>query len=147
MTTLSSSLRNSPSSTGIEAIKLDKVPLLAWCVLAVGLLAALDMTLDPLRIVKALGDTDDATRLMQVRGMLAGAPWFDTTLPLFGAPDHLVSHWSRLIDLCLASLITLFRIALPATAAETVARYVWPLMMLTPLALVLAIAARARSGQ
>ena len=147
MTTLSSSLRNCPSSTGIEAIKLDKVPLLAWCVLAVGLLAALDLTLDPLRIVKALGDTDDATRLMQVRGLLEGAPWFDTTLPLFGAPEHLVSHWSRLIDLCLASLITLFRIALPATAAETVARYVWPLMMLTPLALVLAIAARARSGQ
>ena len=111
MTTVSSSLRNSPSSTGIEAIKLDNVPLLVWCVLAVGLLAALDLTLDPLRIVKALGDTDDATRLMQVRGLLAGAPWFDTTLPLFGAPDPLVSHWSRLIDLCLASLITLFRVA------------------------------------
>ena len=68
MTSVSSSLRDSPSSTGIEAIKLDNVPLLLWCVLAVGLLAALDLTLDPLRIVKALGDTDDATRLMQVRG-------------------------------------------------------------------------------
>ena len=67
-------------------------------------------------------------------------------MPLFGAPDPLVSHWSRLIDLCLASIITLFRIALPATCQDR-----GPLRVaaddLTPLALVLAIAARHRSGQ
>ena len=33
-----------------------------------------------------------------VRELLAGAPWFDTTLPRIGAPEPLLSHWSRLID-------------------------------------------------
>src|SRR5689334_9194986 len=50
-----------------------------------------------------LGDTDDAVRLVTVRELIAGAPWFDTTLPRIGAPAPLVSHWSRLIDLPLAT--------------------------------------------
>ena len=52
-----------------------------------------------------LGDTDDAVRLVTVRELIGGAPWFDTTLPRIGAPEPLVSHWSRLIDLPLAALI------------------------------------------
>lgn len=131
---------------GIAALKLDRVPLAAWCVLGVALLGCLDLWLDSARIVKALGDTDDATRLVQVREWLAGAPWFDTTLPLFGAPDHLVSHWSRLIDLGIGTLMKLFALVLPAASAETAARFVWPLLMLLPLSFVLAKAAAQRSG-
>ena len=56
-----------------------------------------------------LGDTDDAVRLVTVRELLGGAPWFDTTLPRIGAPEPLVSHWSRLIDAPLAVLMLLFR--------------------------------------
>src|ERR1700704_5482796 len=52
-----------------------------------------------------LGDTDDAVRLVTVRELLGGAPWFDTTLPRIGAPQPPVSHWSRLIDLPLAATI------------------------------------------
>ena len=38
-----------------------------------------------------LGDPDDAVRLATVRELIAGAPWFDTTLPRIGAPEALVS--------------------------------------------------------
>src|SRR5262249_39141269 len=56
----------------------------------------------------SLGDTDDAVRLVSARELLAGASWFDTTLPRIGAPDPLVSHWSRLIDAPLAAMIAAF---------------------------------------
>src|SRR5260370_35936472 len=51
-----------------------------------------------------LGDTDDAVRLVTVRELVEGAPWFDTTLPRLGAPEALVSHWSRPIAAPLAGL-------------------------------------------
>src|SRR5690242_21802556 len=69
-----------------------------------------------------LGDTDDAVRLVTVRELLGGAPWFDTTLPRIGAPEPLVSHWSRLIDLPLAALIgTLTPLLGPERAAPATA--------------------------
>lgn len=121
-------------------------PLLVGSLIAVCALAALDLTIDAARTVKALGDTDDATRLIQVRELLAGAPWQDTTLPRFGAPDFLVSHWSRLIDLPLALLISLLSPLLGVAGAEQVTRFVWPLLVLLPLVMVLANAAERRSG-
>src|SRR6476646_10746960 len=56
-----------------------------------------------------LGDTDDAVRLVTVRELLGGAPWFDLTLSRIGAPEPLVSHWSRLIDAPLALLMLLLQ--------------------------------------
>ncbi len=114
---------------------------------AIGVLVAMDLAMDPSRTLKALGDTDDATRLVQVRELLAGAPWQDTTLPRFGAPDALVSHWSRLIDLPLALLMGLLAPLVGWSGAETAVRYVWPLLVLLPLLLVLGHEAEARSGR
>ena len=84
-----------------------------------------------------LGDTDDAVRLVAVRELLAGAPWFDTTLPRIGAPEPLVSHWSRLIDLPLALLMLLLRPLFGVEGAEIAARIAWPTVLFFVLQLVL----------
>jgi hypothetical protein len=93
-----------------------------------------------------LGDPDDAVRLVSVRELIAGAPWFDTTLPRLGAPDPLVSHWSRLIDLPLASLIVALTPLLGAETSELVTRAVWPVLLFFGLALVVAREAERRAG-
>src|ERR1700751_6026947 len=55
-----------------------------------------------------VGDSDDVTRLLQVREFMASGNWFDTTTMKIGGDAGMVSHWSRLIDLPLATLIRLF---------------------------------------
>ena len=71
---------------------------LAWALLATVFLVVATLAGPGPSLSDWLGDTDDAVRLVTVRELLAGAPWFDTTLPRIGAPEPLVSHWSRLID-------------------------------------------------
>jgi hypothetical protein len=93
-----------------------------------------------------LGDTDDAVRLVSVRELLAGAPWFDTTLPRIGAPDPLVSHWSRLIDLPIASLILLLTPLVGAEQAETAARIVWPALLFFSLLLIVSRESSRQAG-
>ncbi len=93
-----------------------------------------------------LGDTDDAVRLVTVRELLGGAPWFDTTLPRIGAPEPLVSHWSRLIDLPLAALIGTLTPLLGPERAELATRIVWPTLLFFALALIVAREAHRRAG-
>lgn len=93
-----------------------------------------------------LGDTDDAVRLVTVRELINGAPWFDTTLPRIGAPEPLVSHWSRLIDLLLAAMIGALSPLLGPDRAELVTRVVWPTLLFFALALVVAREAQRRAG-
>jgi hypothetical protein len=71
---------------------------LAWALLATAFLVIATLAGPGPSLSDWLGDPDDAVRLITVRELLAGAPWFDTTLPRIGAPEPLVSHWSRLID-------------------------------------------------
>lgn len=128
-------------------VSFSDVPLIAWCVMGVALLLGLDVYADSNRILKALGDTDDATRLTQVRELLGGAPWFDTTLHRFGGPEPLVSHWSRLIDLPIAALIMLFSVVASQGTAELAARLVWPLLVLLPTTYLVARAVEAQAGR
>ena len=101
-----------------------------WCLVAVVALATRSLFADPTRLLDSLGDTDDATRLVTVREFLAGAPWYDTTLPRFGVPDPLVSHWSRLVDYPLAVLMAAFSFLTSLEHAELATRFVWPLIVL-----------------
>jgi hypothetical protein len=73
-----------------------------------------------------LGDPDDALRLVSARALLGGAPWFDPTLERVGAPEPLVSHWSRLVDLPLAALIGALRPILGQDLGELASRLFWP---------------------
>ena len=93
-----------------------------------------------------LGDTDDAVRLVTVRELIGGAPWFDTTLPRIGAPEPLVSHWSRLIDAPLAALIGTLTPLLGPERAELATRIVWPALLFFALALIVAREAHRRAG-
>jgi hypothetical protein len=92
-------------------------------------------------ITASLGDTDDATRMVLVRGLLAGAGWYDQFLARVQPPLGGYMHWSRLIDGGLAGLIWLFRLGLSPARAELAARFVWPLIWILPaVAFALAIA-------
>lgn len=118
-----------------------------WCLLAALAYAAIETQFDIGALRQSFGDPDDATRLTTVREFIAGAPWFDTTLPRFGAPEPLVSHWSRLIDLPLAVLMSLAGWAMSPENAELAVRYVWPMIWLVPLLFILARAAEAKGGR
>jgi hypothetical protein len=81
---------------------------------------------------KALGDTDDALRLVQVRELLAGRGWFDLHEPRLQPPLGYDTHWSRLIDGGLAGLFLVFRWFTDVAFAERLMRAVWPLLWLLP---------------
>jgi hypothetical protein len=116
-----------------------------WCALAMALLFLLPGS-DPTSLANWLGDTDDAVRLVTVRELLGGAPWFDTTLPRIGAPEPLVSHWSRLIDAPLAVLMLLFRPLFGVAGAEIATRMVWPALLFFVLQLMISREALRRAG-
>lgn len=116
------------------------VPLIVWCLAGVALIAGLDLAVEPMRLQRLIGDSDDANRLMQVRALLAGSPWTDTTLARLGGATPLVSHWSRLVDLPIATLISLLSLFLKPETAELAARFSWPLIVLTGM---LALMARS----
>lgn len=97
-------------------------------------------------LTESLGDTDDAVRLLTVRELMAGGPYFDTTLARIGAPEPLVSHWSRLVDVPLAALMMILRPFLGATFAETAVRALWPLLLFFALAWIVARDVARRAG-
>ncbi|HWM47661.1 MAG TPA: hypothetical protein VNR11_12200 [Xanthobacteraceae bacterium] len=79
-----------------------------------------------------LNDTDDAMRLVEMRGFLAGQSWFDLHQPRVMPPQGFDSHWSRLIDAGLAGLFGLFHLVVDAPLAERLMRALWPLLWLIP---------------
>jgi hypothetical protein len=118
---------------------------IAWCALATALLFLLPDS-GPSALANWLGDTDDAVRLVTVRELLGGPPWFDTTLPRIGAPEPLVSHWSRLIDAPLALLMLLFRPLFGVGGAEIATRMAWPAVLFFILQLMISKEALRRAG-
>jgi hypothetical protein len=127
--------------------RLRPAPLLAWCALGVALFAAIVFWFDPTRLLTSLGDTDDATRLIEVRTLMSGAPWFDMTLSRFGGAHPLISHWSRIIDLPLAVLLSGFELILPPPRAELAVRALWPLILLLGFVYLLARESEIRGGR
>lgn len=118
----------------------------AWCALAIVYFLLAKLGQGPGALIEHLGDSDDATRLVGVRDLLAGAPWFDTTLPRIGAPEPLLSHWSRLIDLPLAAGIVALRPFLGVDGAELATRIIWPTILLFALMLIVTRDVQLRAG-
>jgi hypothetical protein len=75
-------------------------------------------------------DPDDAMRLMQVRAWLDGQSWFDVTQYRLNAPAGVPMHWSRLIDVPIASVILSVRPFVGQDSAEAVALTIVPLITL-----------------
>jgi hypothetical protein len=138
------------ASVGADAVapaRLSRRALLLWCLAGVCAFAALAFAFDPGRLTHTLGDTDDATRLIEVRELLAGADFTDMTLPRFGGSQPLVSHWSRIIDVPLAGLLLTFDSVMPAAQAELAVRALWPLLVLLGFVYLLARESELRGGR
>jgi hypothetical protein len=118
-----------------------------WCALAVTLIGLRSWLSDPTALTVSLGDTDDATRLTQVRELMAGAPWYDLTLSRFGGSMPLVSHWSRLIDAPIALIIGTAGLVMSASGAEMAARVLWPSLVLLAFLRLLVREAEIRIGE
>src|SRR5690606_22719536 len=58
---------------------------------------------------------------------------FDTTTMKMGGDAGMLSHWSRLIDLPLAILISGFSLVMPERSAEWLTHIVWPVSLLAAL--------------
>src|SRR5882724_12044155 len=106
------------------------VPLaIAWLVTAGAMVAKALLTAGTTPL---LLDTDDAMRLTEVHDFLGGQGWFDLVQHRMNTPFGAPMHWSRLIDLPEAVLLTVLRPVFGAMA-DIVAAYVWPLLLLVPL--------------
>lgn len=73
--------------------------------------------------------TDDAMRLVEVRDLLAGQPWYDLFQHRVLPPEGLSMHWSRYIDAPLAALMAALD---PLVGADMAVRWVaviWPLTL------------------
>jgi hypothetical protein len=75
-------------------------------------------------------DPDDALRLAQLRDLLNGQSWFDTTQYRMNQPEGAPMHWSRLIELPLAALVLLLRPLFGQPVAEMIAATAVPLLLL-----------------
>ncbi|MHB8285761.1 MAG: hypothetical protein ACYDD1_13930 [Caulobacteraceae bacterium] len=94
-----------------------------------------------------LGDTDDATRLVLVRGLLSGQGWWDQHIMRLQPPVGLYMHWSRLLDGALAGFDKVLQLFLSADDAEDATRFFWPLLWIFPASLAaMAVAKRLGAG-
>lgn len=91
-------------------------------------------------------DNDDAMRLLEVRDFLNGQGWFDLVQLRLGLEGGTQMHWSRLIDLPIAGLISLFTPIFGADRAEILALAVWPIFLAVPLLMVMGLAGRRIGG-
>lgn len=82
-------------------------------------------------------DPDDALRLVEVRDWLGGQSWFDVHQYRIAAPEGVLMHWSRLVDLPLAAMIAILRPLVGTAQAEMITMITVPLLTLL-IALMLA---------
>lgn len=75
-------------------------------------------------------DPDDRLRLVQLRDLLAGQSWFDTTQYRMNPPNGAPMHWNRLIELPLAAIIIPLSPIFGAPLAERIAAAFIPLLCL-----------------
>jgi hypothetical protein len=93
-----------------------------------------------------LGDTDDAMRMVVVRDMLAGQPWYDLFQHRLNTPFGAEIHWSKLSSVPIAGLILLLR-PFAGGMTETLAAYAYPLLLLGLLLFALAMLTLRLAGR
>lgn len=118
----------------------------AFLALVVWLTALITVRPSLPRLDRTLGDTDDALRLVLVRGLAHGHGWFEQNVERLQPPQGLYMHWSRLVDGVQAVILRLADVFLPQPQAEIALRVAWPLLWVGPLALALILIARRLGG-
>jgi hypothetical protein len=78
---------------------------------------------------------DSSMRLVQVRDLLAGQNWYDSTLVRYGFDGGTNMHWTRLADLGLAGLLWFFSLFFDQANAELALIIVYPLVLAIFLAM------------
>jgi hypothetical protein len=91
-------------------------------------------------------DNDDGMRLVEVRDFLNGQGWFDLMQYRMGLGQGTLMHWSRLIDLPIATLIKFFGLFLAQERAEAVALVIWPFSLIIPSLWGMGLAGRRVGG-
>lgn len=94
----------------------------------------------------ATGDNDDIMRYLQVKAWLEGQGWFDARMYRMLAPEGLDLHWSRYVDLGIATLIWPLALFMPLESAMSYAIVFWPLLLLVGLTILTARVAREAFG-
>ena len=79
--------------------------------------------------IPLFSDTDDAMRLTVVRDLMAGQGWYDLIQHRLNAPFGASIHWSRLVDVPIATMIALLH-PFVGGKAVIVTAYLWPLVLL-----------------
>lgn len=124
-----------PSRTTVST----RLILAIWALLSIGLLLILLPDIPGMK----MGDPDDVMRLVQVRDLVAGQSWFDVHQYRVDAPQGVLMHWSRLVDLPLATGILLLRPLLGQHMAELVTSIIVPLLtMLCAVTIAMRMTAR-----
>ncbi|WP_421852735.1 hypothetical protein [Novosphingobium sp.] len=121
-----------------------------WLVLAVWLVMAVLLLIVSAGAIAAVRftDPDDALRLVQVRDWLGGQSWFDVHQYRIAAPEGVLMHWSRLVDVPLAAMIVLLRPLVGTAQAELITLVTVPLLtLLITLMLVGRLTARFYNGE
>ncbi|PSC04090.1 hypothetical protein SLNSH_15925 [Alsobacter soli] len=113
-----------------------------WAALAAWGIAVAGRLSDLGSVGTQFNDTDDATRLLEVRDLLAGQPWFDLVQHRLDPAFPIPMHWSRLVDAPIALLVLLFERVTDGATAERWAMIAWPQIVL--LAAIFAVRALAR---
>jgi hypothetical protein len=101
----------------------------AFAIIAVVLVVKAWLTAGTIPLVN---DTDDAMRLVTVRDLLAGQNWLDHLQHRLNTPYGAELHWTHLIDAAIGGIVLALR-PLAGGAAETLALYIWPLLLLLAL--------------
>ncbi|WP_160007304.1 hypothetical protein [Rhizobium sp. 18055] len=91
-------------------------------------------------------DNDDGMRLVEVRDFLNGQGWFDLMQYRMGLGQGTLMHWSRLIDLPIATLIRFFGLFLAPQRAEAAALLIWPFSLIIPSLWGMGLAGRRVGG-
>lgn len=97
-----------------------------WIIAAIFSIILIIVSLDNI-ISRAGWGPDDQLRMVQLRDFLNGQGWFDWTQYRMNAPDGAPMHWSRVIELPLALLITIFSPIFGQDIAEMIAGTIIPL--------------------
>ena len=120
---------------------------LTWTALVVTLAVWAVLSWHDADIHTALGDTDDAMRLVLVRDLLHGRGWYDQWVGRLQPPVGTYMHWSRLLDGALAALIRALSAVMSPAMAELVVRFAWPLAWIFPAVACGLLIARSLGGR
>ncbi len=99
------------------------------------------------RLWDAQGDNDSLLRLVEVRDLLAGQGWFDPFQYRMGPEGGFAMHWSRLVDAPIAAIVRAASSVVDSRElGESVARVLWPSLLLGIGTFLLVRAARVAYG-